>query len=123
MGVAPAARPDRSAAVTPSCQPLKRRLHRQFMNAERVAQDGGVLVCRLGDVGPDDDVAAEAELAAARRHARVRIPHQHGLEAVDQLGATAPVDEVSNQSPTLTLNAACAAASLATGTRYGEQLT
>jgi hypothetical protein len=33
------------------------------------------------------------------------------------------VDEVANQSPTLTLSAACAAASRATGTRYGEQLT
>jgi hypothetical protein len=33
------------------------------------------------------------------------------------------VDEVPNQSPTFTLNAACAAARRATGTRYGEQLT
>ena len=30
------------------------------------------------------------------------------------------MDEVSNQSPTFTLSAACAAASRATGTRYGR---
>ena len=56
-----------------------------------------------------------------RRRCRAQQPRR--VEAVDQFGPTASVDEVANQSPTLTLNAACAAARRATGTRYGEQLT
>ena len=89
---------------------LQRGLDRQLVEAEDVAQHG-----------------ARPPRSAPRRPPTPRTPlsarQPRRVEAVDQLGATAPVDEVANQSPTLTLSAACAAASRATGTRYGEQLT
>jgi hypothetical protein len=88
---------------------LHGRLDRQVVEAEHVAQHGGVRVGRFRDIRPHDRPA-------------VRQQHR-GVEAVDHFGRPAPVDEISNQSPTFTLSAACAAASRATGTRYGEQLT
>jgi hypothetical protein len=45
------------------------------------------------------------------------------IHPVDDLRGSALVLVDSNQSPTLSCSAACAAASRATGTRYGEQLT
>ena len=89
---------------------LKGRLDDQLVEAEDVAKHRAVSVGRFRHIRPHHGAAV------ARRQPR-------RVEAVDQLGATASVDEVPNQSPTLTLSAACAAASRATGTRYGEQLT
>src|SRR3954468_753100 len=58
-------------------------------------------------------------------------PHPHaalrrepgGVHPIDDLGGPAFVFVDGDQSPTLAPSAACAAASRATGTRYGEQLT
>ena len=88
---------------------LERRFDDQLVKAEDVAQHGAVGLGRFADIRPHHG-------AAVRQQPR-------RVEAVHQLGATASVDEVANQSPTLTLSAACAAARRATGTRYGEQLT
>jgi hypothetical protein len=54
----------------------------------------------------------------ANGHGDVSINHDHQPLAMSHL-----VWQRQRQSPTLTARAACAAASRATGTRYGEQLT
>ena len=89
--------------------PLHRGLDREFVQAELVAHDDRIGRRRLRHIRPHHDPAVR------RQPGRV--------ETVHHCGATVSVDEVANQSPTLTLRAACAAARRATGTRYGEQLT
>ena len=88
---------------------LERGFDDELMQAEGFTKYRAVSVGRLRHIRPHDDAAV------GRQPRRV--------EAVDQFGTTASVDEIPNQSPTLTLSAACAAARRATGTRYGEQLT
>src|SRR5262245_30460537 len=90
-----------------------RRLHRvldgEGMQAEEVAEQRGVGGVWLADVSPDPYAAARFQPCA--------------IDVVQAFSPTAAMNVVRNQSPTFTCNAACAAASRATGIRYGEALT
>ena len=81
---------------------------RQLVEAEHVAQDGRIRLGWFRHIRPHRDAAVGLSAAAGERA---------GSRRSDQFGATASMDEVANQSPTFTLNAAWAAASRATGTR------
>ena len=89
----------------------------QFVQTELVAHDRRISLGRLRHIRPHDDLAG----LVLRSRGGGGQPSR--VEAVHHFGATVPMDEVTNQSPTFTLKAACAAARRATGTRYGEQLT
>ncbi len=85
---------------------------RQLVEAEHVAQDGRIRLGWFRHIRPHRDA-----IELARRRLGGGGQQQRRVEAVHQFGATASMDEVANQSPTFTLNAAWAAASRATGTR------
>ncbi len=88
---------------------LKRRLDDQFVQAEDVAQDDAV-----GSVGSATSAHTTAPLSG----------DSHAGSRRSTSSVRPPLwTKYLNQSPTLTLSAACAAARRATGTRYGEQLT
>src|SRR5262245_4659090 len=82
---------------------------RKLVKVEDVSEDAPFLRGRLVQIHPD-------------RHATPRFD-PGGVHPIDRLGGPAFVLEDPDQSPTLAASAACAAASRATGTRYGEQLT
>ncbi len=83
---------------------------RQLVEAEHVAQDGRIRLGWFRHIRPHRDATSlPAGPSVGQQQRRV--------EAVHHFGVTASMDEVANQSPTFTLNAAWAAASRATGTR------
>src|SRR5262245_56089168 len=82
---------------------------RQLVKVEDVAEDFAFLRGRLVQIHPDQHAAPWFKPG--------------GVHSIDLLSGPAFVLEDADQSPTLAASAACAAASRATGTRYGEQLT
>ena len=102
------------------CKGSRRRVHLRFVSRWKAAsttsscspncsQHDAVRVGRLGDVRPHHGAAVLVTATPGRGGPPLRCDR--------------PVDELTYQSLTLTLSAACAAARRATGTRYGEQLT
>ena len=89
----------------------QRVLDRQLVEVEDVGEDARLLRRRADRDRP-------RPRRRCRAAARPGPPRSTGVVAA-ALRACRPAD----QSPTLTCSAACAAASRATGTRYGEQLT
>ena len=83
--------------------------HRQLVEVEDVRQDAPFTGARVEHVDPEMNAAARLE---PRR-----------IHVVRRSRRAAGVDVDLDQSPTLTCSAACAAASRATGMRYGEALT
>src|SRR6476469_6087137 len=81
----------------------------QRVKMKDVGQDSRFFRGRLIEIDPD-------------RHAASRLDPGR-VHPVDDLSGPTLVFVNGDQSPTLTASAACAAASRATGTRYGEQLT
>ena len=108
-------------AVENEVQVLAIRLHFRMVDfGERIfdcelvkmkdfGEDFGFVWRRAAEIDPHPDTAVGLE--PGRVH------------PVDDLGGPVLVLVDRDQSPTLSLSAACAAARRATGTRYGEQLT
>src|SRR5688572_24214698 len=86
-----------------------RVLDRQLVKMEHVREDPGFLRLRRAEIHPEHDPAGGIEPG--------------GVHLLNADGLPRLMLEDRDQSPTFTCSAACAAASRATGTRYGEQLT
>src|SRR5207253_1321983 len=123
---------------------LQRRhrvLDRERVKRERVAQYQGFRDGGRRQIDPHDDTGRRIEPATIdardllgpavpvdenRDHVAIRDSGFgiRDLQAFAKLRITAnPESQIPTQSPTLTERAACAAASRATGTRYGDALT
>ena len=88
---------------------FERVFDRQIVELEHVGQDARLLRRRAAQIDPDPDAAVGEEPG--------------WVDPIDDRGRPALIPVDRDQSPTLAVSAACAAASRATGTRYGEQLT